>query len=297
MKKKPLNPVNPLSVTSKNSVTKDTKVIQNISLSKVLPPKAHDRKSYSKEKISELAQNIEATGMLLQPIIVRKLQGGRYERIVGFRRIEAAKLLNWTKIPAVVLEDINDEQAVLVMLSENMQREDPNIFDQTKGIMEYISISFGKTFAEIKKDLWHFRNVDSKRIKKEDGTYRDEMEAITQKLGKITVSTLINRLSMFTYPDEILDALKEGKITLSVAKVLNSIKEESLLHYRLSEYILGNLSLKEIKGLIAKDKTEESAELSQPKTVSFKIDNSTISFDEPLTEKRIILIEKFLKTI
>jgi ParB family chromosome partitioning protein len=71
--------------------------------------------------IDELADSLRAHG-LLQPIVVRRL-GGTYELIAGHRRLEAARLLGWTEIAAVVRDD-TDDQAYILTLVENLQRED-----------------------------------------------------------------------------------------------------------------------------------------------------------------------------
>jgi ParB family chromosome partitioning protein len=71
--------------------------------------------------IAELADSLRAHG-LLQPVVVRR-RGAAYELIAGHRRLEAAKLLGWTEIAAMV-RDESDDQAYILTLVENLQRED-----------------------------------------------------------------------------------------------------------------------------------------------------------------------------
>lgn len=71
--------------------------------------------------IAELADSLRAHG-LLQPVVVRRRDAG-YELIAGHRRLEAAQLLGWTEIAAVV-RDETDDQAYILTLVENLQRED-----------------------------------------------------------------------------------------------------------------------------------------------------------------------------
>jgi len=73
------------------------------------------------ENIVELADSLREHG-LLQPVVVRRRADG-YELIAGHRRFEAAKLLGWTEIAAVV-RDETDDQAYVLTLVENLQRED-----------------------------------------------------------------------------------------------------------------------------------------------------------------------------
>jgi ParB family chromosome partitioning protein len=71
--------------------------------------------------VDELTDSLRAHG-LLQPIVVRRTGAG-YELIAGHRRYEAARRLGWTEIAAVV-RDETDEQAYILTLVENLQRED-----------------------------------------------------------------------------------------------------------------------------------------------------------------------------
>ena len=73
------------------------------------------------ENIDELAESLREHG-LLQPVVVRR-RGGGYELIAGHRRLQAAKVLGWTAIAAAVREE-TDDQAYILTLVENLQRED-----------------------------------------------------------------------------------------------------------------------------------------------------------------------------
>jgi len=76
----------------------------------------------SLEGIGELAASIAEHG-LLQPVVVRRVEPDGYELIAGHRRLEAAKTLGWTEIAATV-RDETEEQAYILTLVENLQRED-----------------------------------------------------------------------------------------------------------------------------------------------------------------------------
>ena len=73
------------------------------------------------EGLDELAASLQEYG-LLQPVVVRRVNGA-YELIAGHRRLAAAKQLGWPQIAAVV-RDETDDQAYLLTLTENLQRED-----------------------------------------------------------------------------------------------------------------------------------------------------------------------------
>lgn len=76
-----------------------------------------------------LAENIEQTGVLRQPIEVRRLGDGRYGLIAGGHRLRAAELLGWTEIPAFVFQG-GDLLAQLAEIDENLIRRDLDPLDR-----------------------------------------------------------------------------------------------------------------------------------------------------------------------
>jgi ParB family chromosome partitioning protein len=88
------------------------------------------RTSFDEAKLTELAQSIAATGVV-QPIVVRPLGGGRYQLIMGERRLLASKQAGKATIPATVRE-VSDEQAMEMTIVENLQRADLNPMEQAR---------------------------------------------------------------------------------------------------------------------------------------------------------------------
>ncbi|MCW4152081.1 ParB/RepB/Spo0J family partition protein [Halomonas sp. 18H] len=82
------------------------------------------RRDIQPEKLEELADSIRAQGVM-QPIVVRQIEAGRYEIIAGERRWRAAQLAELDVIPAVI-RDVSDEAALALALIENIQRESLN---------------------------------------------------------------------------------------------------------------------------------------------------------------------------
>ncbi len=101
-----------------------------------LPVEAVDRNPFQtrtrfdEAQMEELTHSVAATGVV-QPIIVRKKEGGRYELITGERRLMASKRAQKTTIPAVVRE-ATDEQAMEMTIVENLQRADLNPMEQAR---------------------------------------------------------------------------------------------------------------------------------------------------------------------
>lgn len=273
--------------------------VEDIAISEIISPRLHDRKSYSKEEIISLAKNIESTKGLLQPIVVREVENG-YERIAGFRRVEAVKILGWESIPAVVLSEVSDQEAMLIMLSENMQREDLNPYDQTVGILQYISLSLDMQIEDVKKLLYRFRNIDNGVLKDTDNSTadkREQMEQITKRLGNISVATLINRLKMFSLSEHILSALKSGEIGYSAAQEINKQGDPKRIVDLLKRVKDEKLSLREIKQIIKQQK-EPKEKLSSEVFYTLTDEGGWVSLTiENIGSEQIVKLENFLKKL
>jgi len=95
--------------------------------------------------IRSLADSIKREG-LLQPLTVRPY-GTKYEIVAGRRRYEACKLIGMKLIPCNVAEDMDDRQAVLTSLKENMQRGDFTAAEKKRGIERLIRMNGADTPA------------------------------------------------------------------------------------------------------------------------------------------------------
>jgi ParB family chromosome partitioning protein len=114
----------PISFEAATAVAKSRGAVQDrlthsLPIASIQPSPRNPRQRV--EGLAELADSLRAHG-LLQPIVVRR-RGATYEVIAGHRRLEAAKLIGWAEIPAVVREE-TDDQAYILTLVENLQRED-----------------------------------------------------------------------------------------------------------------------------------------------------------------------------
>jgi len=97
----------------------DDRLLHQLPIVSIAPSPRNPR--HRVDDIAELADSLRAHG-LLQPVVVRRQDVG-YELIAGHRRLEAAKKLEWTEIAAVV-RDESDDEAYILTLVENLQRED-----------------------------------------------------------------------------------------------------------------------------------------------------------------------------
>jgi ParB family chromosome partitioning protein len=90
------------------------------------------RRNFDEDKLRELADSIAAQGVV-QPVVVRPVENGRYELIAGERRWRAAQLAGLSDIPAVVRE-VDDQTAMAMGLIENIQRDDLNPLEEAQAL-------------------------------------------------------------------------------------------------------------------------------------------------------------------
>ena len=87
------------------------------------PADRHPFRPGSDSRIQQLRQDIVLNGVL-SPLLVRSLGQGHYQILAGHNRKRAAALANYTKVPCII-RDVNEDEAVNIMLSDNlMQRDD-----------------------------------------------------------------------------------------------------------------------------------------------------------------------------
>jgi len=108
------------------------------------------RLTFSDESINELVSSLKRDG-LIEPVVVRP-RGLKYELVVGERRVRAAVQANIPKIPAIIRDDMTDEEASRLRLTENINRKDLDVFERVEGIKAHIR-KFGRTIEQVSKEL------------------------------------------------------------------------------------------------------------------------------------------------
>lgn len=116
--------------------------LQTIPLDRVRPGRYQPRSRMDDASLDELAESIRSQGVM-QPILVRPADGGRFEIIAGERRWRAAQRAGLREIP-VLVKAVPDQAALALALIENIQREDLNPLEEAQGLKRLID-EFGLT--------------------------------------------------------------------------------------------------------------------------------------------------------
>lgn len=114
--------------------------------------------------LAELAESIRTQG-IMQPILVRPLPAtkGQYEIIAGERRFRAAQLAGLKEVPVLVRE-VADENAAIMALIENIQREDLNPLEEAHGVKRLLD-EFGLTHEQAAQSIGRSRSATSNLLR------------------------------------------------------------------------------------------------------------------------------------
>jgi len=118
------------------------------------PGKYQPRTRMDEASLAELAESIRARG-IIQPIVVRAVEGGQYEILAGERRWRAARMAGQDKVPAIV-RAVADDAALGIGLIENIQREDLNPMEEAGGLRRLID-EFKLTHEEAARGIGRSR--------------------------------------------------------------------------------------------------------------------------------------------
>lgn len=116
--------------------------VQYVRINDIVPNRYQPRQHFAPGELAELADSIKESGVL-QPIMVRRKGDGIFELIAGERRWRASKEAGLETIQAVV-RNCSDQEALLIALVENIQREDLNPMETARAYSRMIN-EFGLT--------------------------------------------------------------------------------------------------------------------------------------------------------
>ena len=200
-----------------SSLIGDGKVSANTkaSISDLKRNKYQPRKKFDEISLNELTESIKSRG-IIQPIIVRDSDSdSKYEIIAGERRWLAAQKAGLHEVPIVVIE-ADDKKALEFGIVENVQRHDLNAIEEAEGYKRLI-----------------------------DEFYYDQ-EQVAKFIGK-SRSHITNSLRLLSLPAEVVELVKENKISPGHAKILVGLENCLLISKKI---ILKKLSVRQTENLV-----------------------------------------------
>lgn len=245
-------------------IRETTNVAEWVSLMSI-KTREQPRHYFDPEKLEQLVRSIAQHG-ILEPLLVRPLPTNEYELVAGERRYRAALKLGLSEVP-VVIRLLNDEEAIQLALIENLQREDLNPIEETEGVLQLLAFRLEMPVQAIPTLLYQMKNAFEKDVdarnnviptsKLDQARFAQEREiqSVFQELGLMNwLSFTCNRLPLLNLPNEILDAIRCGKISYTKALAIARVKDETQRQALLNQAIDENLSLSQIRVCIKKIK-------------------------------------------
>ncbi len=123
-----------------------TAIQKTIALALIVVGKLNPRKDFDEESIKELHESIKENG-ILQPLLVRPIEGGKYELVCGERRLRASKLAELKEVP-VMIKELTDDEAIEAMIIENLQRKGVSDMEEAEAFGRLVKYK-GKTIQDI----------------------------------------------------------------------------------------------------------------------------------------------------
>ena len=136
--------------------------LAEIPVASVDPNPNQPRSHFDEELLASLAASVRELGVL-QPILVRPAEGGRYQLIAGERRWRAAKRAGLPSIPALV-KDVADRLSLEQALVENLHRQDLNPLEEAAAYQQLIE-DFGLTHDEVASRVGRSRAAVSNTLR------------------------------------------------------------------------------------------------------------------------------------
>ncbi len=219
-----------------------------LALDQLQPGKYQPRTHMDETSLAELAQSIKEQG-LMQPILVRPITDADhpYEIIAGERRFRAAKMAGLNEVP-VLIKEVSDQNAAIMALIENMQREDLNPLEEAQGVQ---------------------------RLMRE---FEFTQEQAAQAIGRSRSGTA-NLLRLLNLAQPIQTMLTAGDIDMGHARALLGISDLAQQILLANQVVAKRLSVRETEKLV---KDALSEDLGQAKSRAAKPVNRDL---ERLQEK------------
>ena len=188
-----------------------------VDLDRLTPNRYQPRTVMDEPKLEELARSIQSSGVI-QPIIVRRLDGDTFEIVAGERRWRAAQRAGLRRVP-VVVRDVPDNKLLELALIENLQRENLNPIEEAEAYRRLIE------------------------------EYRLTQEQVAAAVGKER-ATIANYVRLLTLPPEVRADVAAGALAMGHARALLGLTESAAQHRAAREVVARGLSVRETEGLV-----------------------------------------------
>ena len=199
-----------------------------IDIDLLTPNEYQPRMHVDEERLQDLARSIQANG-IIQPIVVRRSDDGRYHIIAGERRWRASQLAGLHKVPVVIKEvgATEKKRRLEMALIENIQRENLNPIEEAQAYQ---------------------RLVDEFGMRQED---------VAVQVGKDR-SSVANILRLLRLPDEVRAEVASGRLSMGHARAIVALTSDADQRRIARDVVSRQLSVRETEAIVKKAASPET---------------------------------------
>ena len=192
--------------------------LNHIPINSIAPNPRQPRTVFDEEKMSELITSIKEVGVL-QPPVVRSIGDGRYELIMGERRLRAAKAAGLSEIP-VIIRQTPDDQLLREALLENIHRSELNALEE------------GAAYEQLLNDFNYTH------------------DELAQKIGR-SRPHISNTLRLLQLPPSVQRRVAAGVLSAGHARALLALGDSAAMERLANRIITEGLSVRAVEEIIS----------------------------------------------
>lgn len=215
--------------------------IKEVRIGDLIPFQLQSSQTYHGERLEQLASSINNVG-LMTPIIVRPIEGGKYEIICGHNRTNAMRELGRDTISADVREDLSDDEALGLFYDSNLNQQsfsDWNYSQKIKAIQYTESLIKKNSQQGKRSDLLEKKDTTTDGETSVQGGHKSEEKSrrnttrdrMARRMG-IATATLSKYRSIIKLPDNLIEVLAqlldEKEITFEAAYRMSGLKPHAV---------------------------------------------------------------------
>jgi ParB family chromosome partitioning protein len=191
---------------------------QLVDIDLIEPSPYQPRTRFREESLAELAQSIQATG-IVQPLVVRPI-ASRFQLLAGERRWRAAQRAGLSRVPVVVRE-VSDQAALEITLVENIQREDLNPVEEARAFERFMN------------------------------EFHLTQEEVAARTGKDR-TTVANAVRLLRLDKSVMDLIEDGRVTAGHGRALLGITDAKIRLALARRAARGGLTVRQIERLASR---------------------------------------------
>jgi ParB family chromosome partitioning protein len=205
---------------------------RDVPIDAIAPNPKQPREHFDEDALAELVTSIREVG-LLQPVVVREVADGRYELIMGERRLRASRTAGLTSIPAIV-RDTPDDALLRDALIENIHRQQLNPLEEAAAYQQLLE-DFGTTH-----------------------------EQLAERVGR-SRAHVSNTLRLLNLPGNVQKRVAAGVLTAGHARALLGLDDRDAQERLASRIVAEGLSVRAVEEAVHLGETGTAAEPALPR--------------------------------